>query len=324
MQIEQNITWQPVNWPSTNAAAHYAIYTNAATSPSQIVSTTNATVSYDDSLPGTVFLIRPCDAATSPTAFGPAQSVVVSQQPLNNRAWLRSYVRKTIADRYDLDGATPTITDDELTDFINDAIRHYSQAFPLEKVETITLGYQVRDYNLPADWYSPILLMYDRHDDSNFQQYLKEQPYKGGESTATSWLGYPKLGILQPPVGGRFYPGHFDVYDGQIHLDFDPRGDGDTLVVRYGAIYPYPTDEITDLATPELDVELLSIYVQALAWKEIESKDVRLSRWRDKQDGGRRDDLPTEKMSTRLFNAWNQAIKERLSYRPKTYRLVRR
>jgi hypothetical protein len=327
MQISNTIFWQSVNWPALDAATEYAVFVNAASTPTYTTTdgVLSVAVTYDEASPGTVFIIRPTDG----TNYGPSQTVVIANQPLNNRAWIRDQIRKRIADRTDTSNVvTPTISDDELNAYLNDAIRQYSMQFPVERDYTITLlaGGQMtsaRDYQLPADFYKLIQVRYNQVN-SNLEMYLKEASFKGGETTATSWVGYPKLGILQPPIGGRYYPGHFDVWEGAIHIDFDPLGNGDTMTVRYWALHQYPTDDITRLDLPEVDIEMILIRAEASAWLEIESKDVRLSRWRDKNDGSRRDDMPTEKMSTRLFNTWNQWVNQRRSMRPQQYRLVRR
>lgn len=321
MQITNEISWNSVNWPATTAAIQYALFRNQATTPEQTVSATSTSVTYDDSQ-GVVFVVRPTDG----TNYGPAQSIVLSNGPMPNRGWLRTYVRSAISDP--TLNTTPTISDDGLNLYINDAIREYSTWFPLETERVIQLiagGSQAgaRDYQLPADFLFEENVLY-KQVDTKLQLYLKKMPFRGGETSATSWVGYPKLGIIQPPMGGRFYPGHYDLWEGAIHIDFDPRGNGDTLTVRYYASYPYLNDDITPTLIPLKDFQYLALYVQYRAWVEIEGKDTRLSRWRGKEDGGRRDDMPTEKMSARMLQAWNDWISDRQNLRPRTYRLVRR
>lgn len=327
MIVTTNLIWQSVNWPSSAAAIQYAIFVGSNSTPAYTTtnSATETTVSYDDALPGTVFVIRPTDG----TNYGPSQTVVIANSPLNNRAWVRSYLRKKISDRVDQTaGQIPTVTDDELNDYINDALRNYSLQFPVEKDYTITLvaGGELagaRDYALPTDFQKMVQVRYNQAN-SHLQMYLKEASFKGGETTATSWVGYPKLGILQPPIGGRYYPGHYDIYENAIHIDFDPLGNGDTLSLRYEGSYAYPLDDLTTLPTPETDLEMICLYAEAKTWLEIEAKDVLLSRWPDANHKGRRDDMPTERYSTRLFNAWQQLVKDRRTLRPRQFRLERR
>lgn len=326
MLVTTTLYYQAVKWPSTSNATLYAIFVDGNTGTPDYTSNTNSvSVSYDDTSPGHVYTIRPTDGAN----YGPSQTVVVANQPLNNRAWMRDQLRKRIADRTDTSNSvTPTVEDDELNSYINDAIRQYSLQFPLEKDYTVTLvaGGELagaRDYAVPGDLVRITLVRYNQAN-SHLQMYLKEASFKGGETTATSWVGYPKLGILQPPIGGRYYPGHYDVWESNLHIDFDPIGNGDTLSIRYEALYPYPTDDITRVTVPEVDMEMLLIRAEANAWRAIEGRDVLLSRWRTRDDGSRRDDMPTEKMSTRLFNAWEQWVKQRRTMRPHQFRLVRR
>ena len=332
MIVSTAITFQVIPWPSTESANNYLVYNGS--NPSPVAQITNAaaneatsasaTISYDDAVAGTIFIIRPVDDVNTPTQYGPSQSVVIGT--MKNRGWLRSYVRKSMGDRAD-NSNTPTLSDDELNDFINDAIRDYSMKFPVQKDNEITLttGNTVTDrvYPLPADVYEIVQVQYHRPDNT-MDYYLKPMDWKGGETGTTNFVGFAKFGIWQSPLGGRYFPGNYYVWEGKLNIDFDPRGDGDTLKVRYKALYTLPLDDVTTLLIPDEDMELIQLYTLAQAWKEMESKDTLLSRWRTKDDGGRRDDMPTEKMSTRLFNAYQQKLKERLTLRLRHGRLVRR
>lgn len=329
MQISSLISWTPVKWPGASNATHYAVFVNGAatatylvTAPATGSAAVSQLVSYDDAS-GTVFTVRPTDNATPTPNYGPATNIVISSQPLNNRAWLMSYVRKTMTDRIDAGtapAATPILSDDELRDYVNDALRNYSLHFPPKKTVVLTLVAAQRQYTLPTDFKSVVQARYDRVV-GNFTLYLTEMPYKGGESTASSWIGFPKLGILQSPYAGRFYNGHYEIVDGQLSIDFDPAGDGDTITLHYEALLALPTSETAPLGVPDDDLELLALYAEGKAWKTIEGRDANLSRFTDRT--GRRDDLPTERMSTRLFNAYQQLLKERRTLRPSVLRLVR-
>lgn len=328
MIITQSISWQPVNWPdSATTASQYAIFLDTAITPLVTVSgsATSTVVTYNDTDPGHVYLIRPTDG----TNYGPAQSVVIANQPLNNRAYIRQAVRKSISDRQDTtDQTTLTFSDDELNDMIVEAVLNYSMHFPVEASRVIPLvaGGEMagaRTYALPSD-YQKVLRVKYTYPDTVFQYWLKELPYKGGETSAQSYFGYPKMGILFNPIGGRFFPGHYSVYQNQLTIDFDPTGEGDTLSVEYLGNRPIPTDDVSDIGTPNSDIQMILLRVEASAWLMLEGKDVRLSRWRSKDDGGRRDDLPTDKMSTRLFNAYNQWVKERKTQQVTHGRVSRR
>lgn len=330
MIISVPLSWQAVQWPLAGTdATHYAIFRSNGTNPEQVVTDIIATVTYDDATPGDIFVIRPTDNATPTPAYGPAQTIMVGPGPLNNRAWFRAYIRRSISDRIDTNvGNATNLLDDEINDYLNDAIRKYSGYFPREVQMSITLESMKRDYPLPTNFLAMIQVQY-RSADTNFKLILREEPFKGGETTPQSWVGYPKLGIFQPAWGGRFFSGRFEIHDDgtgarTMTLDYDPPGDGDSLFIHYRAYYDFPTDDLSPLSIPIDDIELLSLYVQAKCWVQIEARDVYLSRFRSREDGARRDDLPTELMSTRLFHAWQTWIQERQALRPKNIRLVRR
>jgi hypothetical protein len=322
MLVKAAISWQSVNWPTETApASQYGVFLPPSTTPSQTVSDIQATVTYDDTLPGVHFLVRPTDGLGN---YGPAQCVVIANQPLNTRGWMMSYVRKAVGDRVDTgSGNAAKFADDELREYISDAIRKFSIQFPIERDTSYTLSFQLRTYTLPTDFLHVVEAKYSAAD-GHFQLYLSDAPYKGGETTALSWIGYPKLGYLAPAMGARLYVGHYAVYLGTLNLDFDPRGDGDTIDLRYQGMRAFPTDDVTPLDITPADTEGLLLYVQGKCWLQLESKDVALSRFRTREDGGRRDDLPTEKMSTRMFNAWEAWLRDRRTQRPRPFRLVRR
>lgn len=319
MLITQAISWPVVNWPTDSVpAGQYAIFINAASSPSMTIANTTATVSYDDT-GTTIFLIRPTDG----THYGPAQSLILGNGRSSTRAWLRSYVRKRLSDRIDEQKDTNTMLDDELNDYIAQAWRDYTQRFPTQSDTTITLVAGTCDYTLPTDFLTSVSVCY-QGTENRFKQYLVEMPFKGGESTATSFTGYPKLGIMTIPSFGRIYGGHYDIWEGSIHLDFMPYGSGDSLVIRYKARPAAIVDDVTTIPIVDEDLDLLALYVESKVWQVVEGRDASLSRWRTKDDGGKRDDMPTKKMSDDLMASYLRAINERLSLKPKTYRLVRR
>lgn len=335
MIVSTQISWPAVNFPAASGANNYLVYnasggvvanaTNANPSGQVATGTVSATVTYDDTQTGTIWTIRPVDSVTSPTIWGPAQSVVVGK--LNCRGWFRAAIRKSMADRSDVVGISATLADDELNHFIENAIRDYSIKFPLDGDTTIQVNLGGppgdRQYSLPSDCYRVTQVSYNRVN-GHLVMYLEEMPWKGGETESTNWVGYAKFGIWQSPLGGRYYPGHYYVFEGNLWIDFDPGQPTDYMVVHYKKLYPLPSDDVTLLTIPEADLELILLYAEAQAWLLMESKDVRLSRWRTKDDGSRRDDMPTEKMSTRLFNAYNQKLIERRTLRVRNIRLVRR
>jgi len=326
MQITQAFSWPTTNWPVPGVAATQ--YTVLQTYPtSSIVTTTNATftqVSFDDTVP-CVFQVRPSSGTSPSLTYGPELSVFVNGYVVC-RAYIRDQVRKALNDRADSVNANIIWPDDELNNYIQEAIIELNRLFPTEKDTTVTLvgsnGFIAgqRNYTLPTDCYYIRTVEYVTAD-GKLHLWLKEKPFRGGESTATSYIGYPKLGILLSPLAGRYYPGHYDMYEQQIFIDWDPAGDGDYLHLRYAGQHPLPTDDSTILDLSAEDLFLISLRVQRSCWLRTEGQDVRLSRW---TEGKKRDDLPTVKMSSEIQKMYNQAIINRRERRPKVRRLVRR
>lgn len=319
MIVTQTIAWNAQKWPGTANAAEYAVFLGSSTTAVTTSTTNSASVSYEDTQVN-VFLVRPTDG----TNYGPYESIIVGSGQSPCRAWIRSHVRKRVTDRADTANSTLLVMDDEINDFIAQALRDYSLRFPMEKDTTLTLiagGFPAgaRDYQLPADCREIISARYTSFN-GLLQLWLKQLPFKGGETTSGTLVGYPKLGVLVPPTGGRFYGGHFDIWEGSIHLDFDPRGNGDQIYIRYKAEIPDILDDVTLLPVKSEDIELLALFTESKVWELIEGKDVRLSRWKE---NGRRDDLPTEKMSVRIRKIYDLKIQERLTLRPRHLRLVR-
>ena len=328
MLITQTISWPAVNWPSNATATQYTVlqvYLNTAVTNVVItsVTTTSAEVTYDDTIP-VIFQIRPTSGSDPTTlTYGPECAVVVNGY-VPCRAYLRQTIRQAIADQSNASGVTLNWSDDELNSNIQQALSELNILFPLESHTTITLVTSQRQYDLPTDFYLVKTCEYVTVD-GKLHLYLKEKPFVGGESTATSYIGYPKLGILLSPLAGRFYPGHYDVYQNQLNLDWDAAGDGDVLNIRYAARRVFPIDDSSLMtgSSPE-DLNLLSLRAQMLCWLRVEGQDARLSRWRTRDDGSQRADLPTLKHSMVIKQLYNELVNDRKELRPRVKRLVRR
>src|SRR5450755_2514171 len=288
MLVTQTISWPAATWPSTSTATQYAIFQTYPTSSGTPIATTSgsvtsASITYDDTQ-ASVFQIRP----TNGTNYGSEViAYVVGYVPC--RGWLRQRVRYALADQAN-GSTTVKWSDDEINGYVEEAINELSVIFPKEEDTTITLlspqivgGQQVgvRAYAMPIDCAQVRTVEYITID-GLVHLYLKEKPFRGGESTATTYLGYPKLGIMLQPMAGRFYPGHYDVYENTLFLDWDPAGNGDTLHIRYAGRYPIPTDDATLFTVQPEDLELLSLYTQMKCWMRVEGQDASLSRWRTK------------------------------------------
>jgi hypothetical protein len=336
MLIQQLFSWPTLNWPAAVVATQYTVFQLYPTPvvALQNTSTNSVLLTFDDTLQY-VFQVRPSiGSLPTPTSVGPeVTTFVVGYMPC--RAWLRQKVRMAVADRADATGNTTLLfPDDELNQWIQEAFGELNVTFPVERSTTIALlpptidthGNQVgtRTYALPTDF-----LLMDTVEfvlqDGHLHLYLKEKPWKGGESTATSYLAYPKLGILISPQQGRFFPGHFQIAQDQLQIDWDPPGSGEYLNVSYEGRRTFPIDDATpfDDVTPE-DMELLSLHTQMKCWLRIEGNDTRLSRWRGNPDGANRDGMPTVKHSMIIKQLYDQRVNDRRETRPRVLRLVRR
>lgn len=334
MLITQTITWPTTNWPSSSPATQYTVYQvfPGPVTALQNVSTNSAALTYDDSQ-NLAYQIRPSSGALNALTQGPELSVFLVNY-VTCRAWLRNKVRQALADRADQVGVTLNWPDDELNTYSNEAIGELNVLFPIEEVAAPILLQApiidingntagVRQYSLPADLYLVNTIEYVTAD-GKLHLFLKEKPWRGGETTATSYLGYPKLGIMLSPLAGRFFPGHYYVFNSVLNIDWDPPGNGDYLNVTYFGRRALPVNDADLLNVTLEDMELLNLYVQMKCWLRVEGSDVRLSRWRGRDDGSRRDDLPTIRQSSMIQQLYNQRINDRRELRPKTRRLVRR
>ncbi len=343
MLITSTFSWPAVNWPTTASAASqytlYSVYPGVVTALQNVSGVTSATLSFDDAV-AAAYQVRPSSGGSlspfvAPTSVGPECAVfTVGYVPC--RAWLRGKVRKALADRSDAVGTTSlNWPDDELNEYISEGLTELNTLFPVgELAAPITLTppqvdakgntVGVTAYTLPSDLYLVRTVEYVTSDEQ-FRKYLKEKPWRGGETTYNSMLGYPKLGVLFSPTSGRYYPGNYYVFpEGTLNIDWPPTGDGDYLNVTYFANRALPANDGDVLNVTPKDMELLSLYTQMKAWLRVEGQDVRLSRWRSKDDGSRRDDLPTVKQSFMIKQLYDQRVNDRREQRPHTRRLVRR
>lgn len=338
MQVQQRLTFQPTNWPATTAAEQYTLfqmYPGTPTPLQNITGGTNVLLTYDDTA-SIVYQIRPSSGDLTNLTVGPELlTYVIGYVPC--QGWLRQKIRKALADRVDT-GSTTLVSwpDDEINEYIKEGIGEINLNFPIESSTQITLTGPTLDahnnwvgtmnYPLPADFYLIKTVEYVTAE-GRLHYFLREKGWKGGESTATSFYGYPKLGILFSPqmLTGRIYPGHYQVYQNELQLDWSPAGNGDYLNVNYLARRPLPVgDADLLLCTPE-DMELISLYTQMKCWFRVEVQDARLSRWRGNPEGQTRDGLPTVKHWTQIKQLYNERMNDRRETRPRSQpRLVRR
>jgi len=319
MQITQLLAWPVVNWPGTAAATQYTVTRMYPTEQHVTdVATNSASISYDEAA-SLVFQIRPTSGTYPALTYGPEVLTYVNQY-VACRAYIRQLVRKSLGDRSDKVKGSVLWPDDEIDSYIARAIVELNQLFPVEKSTTITLIQGQRNYPVPSDFAYARSVEFVSNA-GNLHLYLKEKPFRGGESTATSYVGYSKLGAIASPLTGRFYPGHYYVYEQELWIDFDPTSSTNTITIKYAGNRPLPVSDAEVLAFEQPDIELVSLRTQVFCWLRIESSDVKISRWTEEK---KRDDLPTARMSTEIQKMYNGAVIDRKEKRPVVRRLVRR
>jgi hypothetical protein len=321
MQISQLLSWPQTNWPGASIATQYTVLQMYPGEPTEVttVPANSALLSFDDSAP-LVFQVRPSSGTSPSLTYGPETLTYVNQF-VPCRAYIRQLVRNVLADRSDTADTTPVWPDDEINSYVYDSMVELNNLFPVDRDSEYPLVTRQRNYPLPDDFYLIRTAEYVSLE-GRLRLYLKEKPWKGGESTATSYLGYPKLGILISPLAGRFYPGHFYIYEDQIWLDWDPYSSADDqLHLRYAGKRTLPVGDADVLELTQEDILLVSLRTQLFCWLRVESADARLSRWTTDK---KRDDMPTVKMSADIQKLYNGAVIDRKERRPSVKRLMRR
>lgn len=235
-----------------------------------------------------------------------AEPIEIQFEPRVNLATIRTQVRNTIND---VDGSQYRWPDDELNQYIREAIRDYTKYYTKTTAAFIQTQDQVRTYNIPDNFLREIRV--DFTDTHGIVAYLKRKPWKGGDSNLTSsgyFSPYWKLGIYaMTPGRRRTAVGHYDIRDGQIELDFTPQGAAtESLTVHYEARWTVPYSDLVSLDFPDEDLEVLVLYTCGKANLRVEEAEANLSRWGSERRN--RADNPLEIMSTRYFNAYNQKL----------------
>jgi hypothetical protein len=181
---------------------------------------------------------------------------------MTTRSELRARIRTELNDA----GTTPLWSDGALNQWIDEAIRDYGEHLPKEASATLISVADQASYTLPTDFDRALRV---EHPDGMFRVPLRM-------------------------VGGDIAPGNesvvggpciftYDVWADQIVLDPAPTAAGETIRLRYLAIYSTPSSDGATLATPTRDDALLvwSVCTRALRWIDTdESKRQRFERQR--------------------------------------------
>lgn len=180
-------------------------------------------------------------------------------------------------------GATPRWTDEMLWVYTKDAIRDYSQWFP-RRVDRLLITPVDGVYALPVDYIADVYveLPIDR-----FLERRQEIPGR-------------RYGSLTRPL-------YYYINGGSLYLGGSPL-EGDALYLTYDAIHRIPaseTDNAFVFTVPDVDLELLRLYVRAQVHSQMRSKQARLDRF--DAGSGRRDDNPlTPEMSNIMLDYQNK------------------
>jgi hypothetical protein len=169
------------------------------------------------------------------------------------RAAWRALVRNELDDN----DTTKLWADALLSEWLNEGIRDYARAFPLEATATLTTVADQAAYALPDGLVEVVRV---EHPTNVFRVH---QPRVGGDWRVT---GDPWL-VTSPrsPVTAHYA---YDVWGATLELEPAPTVSGEAIGVRYVARRAEPADDSDALPLDDGDVELLTFYVcsRALFW----------------------------------------------------------
>lgn len=178
-----------------------------------------------------------------------------------------SFLEDLRLDLQDTSETNPVNTDRLLYIYARDAIRDYSQYFPLRK-DGVEIAVADGRYPLPADYVDEILV------EAPKGSYLSPRPLTPGIKKVTGTL-----------------PQRYEVTGGGIYLDAPYTK---SIWLTYYAYHAVPTSESATeeiLTIPDGDLELPRLYVRIRIAAQLRSKTARNDRYRE---DARRDDNPLE------------------------------
>lgn len=195
-------------------------------------------------------------------------------------------------------GSTERYSDEALYLWVKDAIRDYSQFYPLYNYrEELTETNDV--YPLPSDFVKDITV------ESPANTYLETRGNRPG-------IRYSEPGL----------PSRYWLDGGNLHLDVLPPTD-QVVLLTYTSRHGIPSayDDTTFVMTiPEEDEELIRLYVKAKAVEQVRTLQSNLDRF--KLGSGSRDDNPLQPEVLDLMTEYRRKLAERdtggvvLLYRP--------
>jgi hypothetical protein len=184
-------------------------------------------------------------------------------------------------------GAAPRFTDQMLFLYVKDAIRDYSQWFPRRMDQVaLTLDPSGAFYALPSDYVEDIEV------EAPADRFLERRQEHPG-------LRY----------GQYLNPFYYWTESAKLYLDC--KSYADQLLLTYFAVHPVPaseTDTVFSMTIPDLDIELIRLYVKAKAMGQTRSRQANLDRFKAK---GTRDDNPLRPEFEDLMTEYDTKIAER-------------
>jgi hypothetical protein len=191
------------------------------------------------------------------------------------------------SDLQDTNATSPRWSDGEIYVNVKDAIRDYSLWFPrqLDRVEIVAAD---GGYALPTDFIAAT------HVENPLDTYLEKRGRRPGVRYRLS-----------------FSPKYYTIIAGTIKTSNVP-ADGEILYLSYDAVHPVPAsaEDITfDLTVPDIDIELIRLFVRGRLFTKMRGKQASLDRF--KVGGGKRDDNPISDEVEDLMRDYRDAIATR-------------
>lgn len=183
------------------------------------------------------------------------------------------------------EGGTPKWSDGMLYLYAKDAIRDYSTWFP-KRADRLEIAPVDGAYPLPSDFIEDITV------EQPLDTYLVRRPNRPGSQYQTSSLAH-------------FYT----IQGGKIYLSSPSE---EPIFLSYFCTHNVPTsetDDVTLLTIPDMDMELVRLYVKAKVYAQMRGRQSALDRFKV---AGRRDDNPLEPEVGDLMEDYRRKLAERL------------
>jgi hypothetical protein len=187
-------------------------------------------------------------------------------------------------DLQDTSPTNPAYTSKMLWLYARDAVKDYSQFFPL-RVDALEIAGVDERYALPADFIDEIFVECPRG------TFLEPRVITPG---------------IKKVAGTTVY--RYEIIGGGIYLD---AATDESIWLTYSAYHTFPTSETastTVISVPLGDIELIHLYVRARITTQVRARTANLDRYKE---DGRRDDNPMAKEYNNLMGEYHRKIMDR-------------